>query len=1296
MKKRKISALLLAIVMAFSMMPFSAMATSARELIMHYYPAPLITTPTPEAIMVPISIMPVASVTPMRPFPQAGQDTGMMVELFSPGAGGQAAANMAILHQFARLVAPDTPPTISWSHDPHPSTLFTTHGSNSLFVVDPDPGTRNDPNAFRMVMFLDAGTGGASQSHHSYRVTVCEAMGYGMLMLVQLAGSEDINLGPAFGNRTMRQLLLEGLPVGLRSQFSADPNAPNAVSFQTYFDAMFRTLRHFPSFPRSIAGGYGSYAAEHVDVTDNSYRASNTILPPGFRASYQMAWSIHHMPGQSRFQRETYPGRDGTPAAGPSTATDGTMDMAYALILASEQWGHAPVWCPVTPTGRVYSYLEWARRMVGDIWEGTVHHGRHRGTRPGAVVNPGYFLKIGNWTDSNGGWNDAGRLTRPSDHMIQHMRAFAAIDPGNDWQRVINVTHEAHRLVRQNTNVPGRPAGAMPNTGILPDFLRWNADYTGTSSNQWIIPRQGGQADPWSSRTDSERFHEFYVDGAMHQNACRVPWRLGVDVLFAGTRPYEDITTRALNDWLAPAPQGQGNAGGLWINQFGGNPNHGIQGRWLDGLATANTVWDYTGTHFRGPMLVVAAIYGPQNWFNTGWAAAINPIHIRPDASFNYYGDYINILSMIAASGNEWTPVGTSLTIHGGTTANGFSNVRRVVAGARVPLRAADPANFSRWEIQGAEFWPGYGPNTANTFIVMPANRDVVARTADAAGTYIVTVQGSHAAISGQGRHAAGDIVTIQAGTRRGYDFAGWTVTAGSVQLANPQSATTTFIMPTGAVTITANWERGELAVGAVGISARPVGTGFGVNDPVTVEIYIENPAVMSIGSISFLEVQFDSNVLEWNLPPNGLAAYNRANASTWPFAPGAISTAQRLTLNAPDRITQNSARFSFDSALDFSGSGVLVTLNLRVRPDAVLAPTSVNLTWTARPGAGMNCFYFADVVNADLRSGVVNLVDVLWAGVGTQSGTMVSGTADSVTFPVMTTLVSAGTHSITVNNLPPGVNAPTAIAIDSNGAGTLTLTGSAASVAGSFSLTLSIAGTTSQPFTLTVAGRSVAVGSQGAALTVGVAGTTTFPVTTENIPAGTHPISVQNLPAGVSVQGTTIAINANGTGTLTLVGTSAITTGVHNLTLNIGGTASAPFTLTIRRAGVLPQGPPVNIRAVGTSVAEWYSGSGILSWPQVNNALTLSSRGIGRHYIAFNRTDIWATSASYAIITITAEGITVRDGTAAWFEGPINLVPGGTNAKLLSYPDSPNLYIAWGAIPAGFIQLNNNEHRFD
>ncbi|MEG2053745.1 MAG: carboxypeptidase regulatory-like domain-containing protein, partial [Oscillospiraceae bacterium] len=68
--------------------------------------------------------------------------------------------------------------------------------------------------------------------------------------------------------------------------------------------------------------------------------------------------------------------------------------------------------------------------------------------------------------------------------------------------------------------------------------------------------------------------------------------------------------------------------------------------------------------------------------------------------------------------------------------------------------------------------------------------------------TYDVTITGA----SGTGKYAAGDVVTINAGSKSGYTFDSWTVNAGGVTLANANSATTTFVMPAGAVTLTANW----------------------------------------------------------------------------------------------------------------------------------------------------------------------------------------------------------------------------------------------------------------------------------------------------------------------------------------------------------------------------------------------------------------------------------------------------------------------------------------------------------
>ena len=69
---------------------------------------------------------------------------------------------------------------------------------------------------------------------------------------------------------------------------------------------------------------------------------------------------------------------------------------------------------------------------------------------------------------------------------------------------------------------------------------------------------------------------------------------------------------------------------------------------------------------------------------------------------------------------------------------------------------------------------------------------------------YSVTVNSLGTGASGSGEYLAGAIVTINAGTRSGYTFTGWTVTSGGVTVANTSSAT--FTMPANAVIVTANW----------------------------------------------------------------------------------------------------------------------------------------------------------------------------------------------------------------------------------------------------------------------------------------------------------------------------------------------------------------------------------------------------------------------------------------------------------------------------------------------------------
>ena len=72
---------------------------------------------------------------------------------------------------------------------------------------------------------------------------------------------------------------------------------------------------------------------------------------------------------------------------------------------------------------------------------------------------------------------------------------------------------------------------------------------------------------------------------------------------------------------------------------------------------------------------------------------------------------------------------------------------------------------------------------------------------------YAVTVNNSSAQNSGMGSYAAGSVVTVRAGSRSGYTFNGWT-SGSNVVFGDPNAEETTFTMPDGNVTVTANWSR--------------------------------------------------------------------------------------------------------------------------------------------------------------------------------------------------------------------------------------------------------------------------------------------------------------------------------------------------------------------------------------------------------------------------------------------------------------------------------------------------------
>ncbi|WP_052082661.1 S-layer homology domain-containing protein [Intestinimonas butyriciproducens] len=129
-------------------------------------------------------------------------------------------------------------------------------------------------------------------------------------------------------------------------------------------------------------------------------------------------------------------------------------------------------------------------------------------------------------------------------------------------------------------------------------------------------------------------------------------------------------------------------------------------------------------------------------------------------------------------------------------------------AGAQVPITANPPAQgkaFDKWTTSnGGSFEDA---NSASTTFTMPSGAVTVTATYKDVPmeTYTLTVSGSYAGTSGAGQYAPGAQVSIHAGSRSNYSFAGWT-TSGDGSFANADSISTTFIMPNGNATVIANW----------------------------------------------------------------------------------------------------------------------------------------------------------------------------------------------------------------------------------------------------------------------------------------------------------------------------------------------------------------------------------------------------------------------------------------------------------------------------------------------------------
>jgi endo-1,4-beta-D-glucanase Y len=189
-----------------------------------------------------------------------------------------------------------------------------------------------------------------------------------------------------------------------------------------------------------------------------------------------------------------------SPLGGTNSATDGDLDIAYALLLADKQWGsNGPI-----------NYLARANTVMEGILAADVNLTK-------------FTLKLGNWVKPS--TPEYLNATRLSDFMLNHLRVFEAVTGDPKWTSLLD---KAYVIINDLYT------HFAPSTGLVPDFSEF-------IDNEYI------PAEP--------DFLERPYDGFYSWNSCRCPWRIATDYILSGdTRAINQLTT--LNSWIRVATNG--------------------------------------------------------------------------------------------------------------------------------------------------------------------------------------------------------------------------------------------------------------------------------------------------------------------------------------------------------------------------------------------------------------------------------------------------------------------------------------------------------------------------------------------------------------------------------------------------------------------------------------------------------------------------------------------------------------------------------------------------------------------
>ena len=170
-----------------------------------------------------------------------------------------------------------------------------------------------------------------------------------------------------------------------------------------------------------------------------------------------------------------------------SGATDGDMDIAYALLLANDQWGSGGSW----------NYKKMADSLI------------QFGIKGSSVSLTTKRTLAGDWASDQFG-------TRSSDWMADHFKAFATATKDVFWTQARDTAYSLATQIQKNYS---------PKTGLLPDFM----------AGEIIAPDSKGAG---TGEPNADQFS---------WNGCRFPWRFATDFAHYGSPQSKAILSPFLS-----------------------------------------------------------------------------------------------------------------------------------------------------------------------------------------------------------------------------------------------------------------------------------------------------------------------------------------------------------------------------------------------------------------------------------------------------------------------------------------------------------------------------------------------------------------------------------------------------------------------------------------------------------------------------------------------------------------------------------------------------------------------------